>query len=55
VGLGLFVLIHVESDAGMSLREAHFVSGKVKAAIREAMPEVKSVTVHMEPFEGPAE
>jgi cation diffusion facilitator family transporter len=55
-GLGAFVEIHVESDPQMSLREAHALSGRVKAAIRARLPQIVGVVVHMEPFEpGPAE
>ena len=45
------VIIHVHSDPAMSLRDAHILGGKVKGAIRSAVPQVESVLVHMEPFE----
>ena len=51
MGSVLFVEIHVQSDPGMSLRDAHVVSGKTKGAIRAAVPAVRNVLVHMEPFE----
>ena len=35
----------------LPLRDAHIVSGKVKGAIRAAMPTVDAVLVHMEPYE----
>jgi divalent metal cation (Fe/Co/Zn/Cd) transporter len=35
----------------MSLHDAHIVSGKVKGAIRAAMPSVDGVLIHMEPYE----
>jgi divalent metal cation (Fe/Co/Zn/Cd) transporter len=35
----------------MPLRDAHVLSGKVKSAIKAAVPQVDSVLVHMEPFE----
>jgi len=50
-GLAVFVDIHVEADPNMSLRDAHVVSGKVKTAIRRAVPVVQGVLVHMEPHE----
>ena len=50
-GLTYRVTIHVQTDPDMPLREAHVLSGKVKGAIRTAVPEVGSVLVHMEPFE----
>jgi cation diffusion facilitator family transporter len=48
-GLSYFADIHVEADPEMPLREAHVLSGRVKAAIREAVPQVAGVLVHMEP------
>jgi cation diffusion facilitator family transporter len=51
VGLQYAVDLHVQADAGMSLHDAHIVSGKVKGAIRAAMPEVDAVLIHMEPYE----
>ncbi|MEO7043276.1 MAG: cation diffusion facilitator family transporter [Gemmatimonadaceae bacterium] len=51
VGLQYAVDLHVQSDALMSLHDAHIVSGKVKGAIRAAMPAVDAVLVHMEPYE----
>ena len=50
-GTDYFVDLHVHADPAMSLRDAHIVSGKVKNAIRTAMPDVRGVLVHMEPFE----
>jgi len=44
--------LHVQANPALSLHEAHILSGKVKSAIRGAVPRVESVLVHMEPFEG---
>jgi cation diffusion facilitator family transporter len=52
VGLDYFVDLHVQADEAIPLREAHNLSGKVKAAIRSSVPEVAGVLIHMEPFEG---
>lgn len=52
-GMTYRVTIHVQTDAEMPLHEAHVLSGKVKSAIRAAVPQVQSVLVHMEPY-GPA-
>ena len=52
-GMNYRVTIHVQADAGMSLHDAHVLGGKVKSAIRAAMPKVQDVLVHMEPFESP--
>jgi cation diffusion facilitator family transporter len=51
VGLQYAVDLHVQADPSMSLHDAHIVSGKVKGAIRTAMPTVDAVLVHMEPYE----
>lgn len=51
VGTGYYVDIHVQADADISLHDAHILSGRVKSAIREAVPSVRGVLVHMEPFE----
>jgi cation diffusion facilitator family transporter len=50
-GRGYWVDIHVQADPGMSLHDAHVLSGIVKGAIRAAVPGVQGVLVHMEPFE----
>jgi divalent metal cation (Fe/Co/Zn/Cd) transporter len=50
-GAELLVDLHVQADPAMSLHDAHIVSGKVKGAIRAAVPTVRDVLVHMEPFE----
>jgi len=50
-GLGYRVTIHVQADPALRLDEAHILSGKVKSAIKAAVPQVQSVLVHMEPFE----
>jgi cation diffusion facilitator family transporter len=51
-GLALRVTIHVQTAARTPLDQAHALGGLVKATIREAMPQVQSVLVHMEPFRG---
>ena len=49
-GMGFYVDIHVQADPGMSLHDAHVLSGRVKSAMRAAVPAVLEVIVHMEPF-----
>jgi divalent metal cation (Fe/Co/Zn/Cd) transporter len=51
VGSDYFLDLHVQADETLPLREAHILSGKVKGAIRAAIPEVGGVLIHMEPFE----
>lgn len=50
-GMSYFVDVHVQADPRLSLYDAHILSGRVKSAIREAVPSVMGVLVHMEPFE----
>lgn len=49
-GMDYHVAIHIQSSPSMSLHNAHAVGGRVKAAIKAAMPRVGAVLVHMEPF-----
>lgn len=49
-GTTYWVTLHVQAAPSLSLQEAHIVSGKVKSAIRRAVPKVEWVLVHMEPF-----
>ena len=51
VGVDYFVDLHVQADGTLPLLEAHNLSGKVKGAIRSAIPEVGGVLIHMEPYE----
>lgn len=53
-GLVYRVTIHVQTDGSMTLTDAHRLGGRVKGAIRTAVPSVESVLVHMEPFEDSA-
>jgi cation diffusion facilitator family transporter len=50
-GVDYLVDLHVQADANLSLHDAHVISGKVKAAVKSALPTAKEVLVHMEPFE----
>jgi cation diffusion facilitator family transporter len=52
-GTRFLLEVHVQAEPSLSLHEAHILSGKVKRAIRSAVPSVQDVLVHMEPFEGP--
>jgi cation diffusion facilitator family transporter len=49
--LGPYYLLdlHVQADPALSLHDAHVLSGMVKSAIRDRMPMVRNVLVHMEP------
>jgi len=50
LGTTYFVDIHVQAEPEMTLFDAHILSGKVKGAIHEAVPDVAGVLVHMEPY-----
>lgn len=50
LGNHYLVDLHAQADPAMSLSEAHVLSGCIKTAIREAVPSVQNVLVHMEPF-----
>jgi cation diffusion facilitator family transporter len=50
VGTEYFVDLHVQADETMPLQDAHILSGKVKGAIRAAVPGVVGVLIHMEPY-----
>jgi len=52
VGTEYFVDLHVQADETMPLQDAHVLSGKVKGAIRAAVPGVAGVLIHMEPYVG---
>lgn len=52
-GTGLFVDVHVQGDPDLPLREAHILSGRVKSAIKTAVPAVFDTSIHMEPYEPP--
>jgi cation diffusion facilitator family transporter len=46
--------LHVQADPMLNLKAAHDLGGRVKAEIREAVPAVGDVLIHMEPFEATA-
>jgi cation diffusion facilitator family transporter len=50
LGNRYLVDLHAQADPAMSLDAAHILSGCIKTAIREAVPSVQDVLVHMEPF-----
>jgi cation diffusion facilitator family transporter len=49
-GFGYYVELHAQADPGMSLHDAHELSGMIKGAILAAGPRVRGVLVHMEPY-----
>jgi cation diffusion facilitator family transporter len=51
MGTSFRVTVHVQAEPTMPLQDAHVLGGRVRRAIREAVPRVQDVLVHMEPFE----
>ncbi|GAA4506734.1 cation diffusion facilitator family transporter [Hymenobacter ginsengisoli] len=51
MGFEYFADLHVIVDGAISVREGHYISGAVKAAIIRAKPAVYNVLVHIEPTE----
>jgi cation diffusion facilitator family transporter len=51
-GMAYQASIHVQADPHLPLVDAHVLGGKVKSAIRAAVPQMQSVLVHLEPYEG---
>ena len=49
-GLDLLVDVHVHVDGELTVSEGHNIGHKVRRCIMDAMPAVKSVLVHVEPF-----
>jgi cation diffusion facilitator family transporter len=52
MGLEYYVDLHVKVDGGMTVTEGHGIAHKVKDAVRQAVPEVADVLVHIEPARG---
>jgi cation diffusion facilitator family transporter len=50
----LFVEMHVEVDPQMTVRRSHEIAHAVKDKIREVMPAVRDVLIHIEPLGIPA-
>jgi cation diffusion facilitator family transporter len=52
LGRRYWVDMHIEVDPGMSVEEAHRCTGRIKQAVRERVPAVANVLIHVEPGEG---
>jgi cation diffusion facilitator family transporter len=55
MGYQLYVDMHVEVDPQMTVLRSHEIAHAVKDKIREAMPAVRDVLVHIEPLNIPAQ
>lgn len=49
MGLDYYVDLHVKVDGGITVTEGHGIAHLVKDAVRQALPEVADVLVHIEP------
>jgi len=45
------LVLHVQADPALSLRDAHELGGRVRSRIVGTLPSVVDVVIHMEPFE----
>jgi divalent metal cation (Fe/Co/Zn/Cd) transporter len=41
--------MHVEVDPQMTVADAHVITGKIKTAVRAAVPAVADIHIHVEP------
>jgi len=51
-GFAYLVDMHIEVDPAMTVQEGHQIAHQVKSRVREAVPSVKDVLVHVEPGKG---
>jgi divalent metal cation (Fe/Co/Zn/Cd) transporter len=49
MGLEYYVDLHVKVDGSITVTEGHDIAHHVKDAVRQAIPEVADVLVHIEP------
>jgi cation diffusion facilitator family transporter len=47
---GLFISLHVMVDKNMHLEEAHKISDEIEVQIRNAVPNINHITIHLEPY-----
>jgi divalent metal cation (Fe/Co/Zn/Cd) transporter len=50
-GRGYRVVMHAEVDPQMTVADSHRLTGIVKQRVRDSMPEIDSVLIHIEPYE----
>jgi cation diffusion facilitator family transporter len=46
-----FLEMHVQVDPDLPVRDAHVIGGKVRSTVKEVIPEVADVFIHVEPYE----
>ncbi|MGA1842842.1 MAG: cation diffusion facilitator family transporter [bacterium] len=50
-GSGLYIDLHIMVDGKMTVQKGHEISGIVKYALLEKIPEILDVVIHLEPYE----
>jgi cation diffusion facilitator family transporter len=50
-GGGYRIVMHVQADPALSLRDAHTLGGRVRRTVMVDVPQILDVVIHMEPFE----
>lgn len=50
-GRGIFVDVHIQVDPQLSVAESHLIASQVERAVRDALGEMASAVVHVEPAE----
>ena len=50
IGGKYMITLDVEADGDMTLNQAHALSNQIEQNIRESIPEVYDIVVHIEPF-----
>ena len=50
-GVGFHLDMHLQVDPQISVRTAHALAGKVKSTLRQRLPGLAGVLIHIEPFE----
>lgn len=48
-GMKYHVDLHITVDGGISVREGHSISHKLKDKIQTEMPEISNILIHIEP------
>jgi divalent metal cation (Fe/Co/Zn/Cd) transporter len=43
--------MHLQVDPQLSIRTAHALAGKVKATLKNQLPSLSGILVHIEPYE----
>jgi len=49
IGNGLYVTLHVQVDPSLPLEKAHGIAESIEKGIEKSVPQVRQVTVHLEP------